>query len=418
LTGPSATFNGPLNLPPLSTPASVTPTSIAGGALGAFTAYVRITIVASGGGETLASPETSLAVAASRLLVVGSPARPAGSPNAIGWNVYVSTTSGAETKQNTSTLAFGASWTEPTTGLIVGNALPIFNTSSGDVTVGGILSDFGSFAQSANVATYVPPNANGIAFRNAANTQSIITFNDSGSITAAGYTTGSSTYGPTSASINGPLTCSGWNIGLSGANSTLTFPSGGQGVFYCGATPIALFTSTGNLQFAAGTFSGPTFTIVPANASGYVLRNAANTTSPMTVSDSGALKILGQGTQPGSLFWSNPSDVRLKHKIEPHTDGLAHILALRPIAFEYNGLGGIEATGKRYVGLSAQELKSIIPRAVSSERGKIDGEETDILTIDASEILFTLINAVQELAAQIASPPPKKRPFITRIFGL
>ena len=47
---------------------------------------------------------------------------PAGPPVAAGWNVFVGTASGEETKQNTSPLAPGEPWIMPGTGLVIGVA--------------------------------------------------------------------------------------------------------------------------------------------------------------------------------------------------------------------------------------------------------------------------------------------------------
>lgn len=95
------------------------------GALGAVTYFVKITYN-GGNGETLAGPETSLAVAANKVLTVAAPPSPP--PNVFSWNVYVSTATGTETKQ-ASAIAIGSSWTEPTSGLIAGAALPTANTA-------------------------------------------------------------------------------------------------------------------------------------------------------------------------------------------------------------------------------------------------------------------------------------------------
>ena len=76
------------------------------------------------------SSEANLAVSANYELQVASPAILAG---AAGWNVYVSTSTGNETKQNTSPIAIGTAWTEPSTGLIAGSALPSQNTTGWDV---------------------------------------------------------------------------------------------------------------------------------------------------------------------------------------------------------------------------------------------------------------------------------------------
>jgi len=111
----------------LAPPPAPTLSSTAGGTLAATTYYVRVTYL-NQNGETTASAEASLAVAANNLLVVQPPPANGG---ATGWNVYVATAAGAETKQNAAPLGFGGGWTEPTTGLIAGAGLPGANTTGG-----------------------------------------------------------------------------------------------------------------------------------------------------------------------------------------------------------------------------------------------------------------------------------------------
>lgn len=120
-------WNGTLQnwTPQIPAPAAPSLSQVAGGSLGATTYYVKITYT-SPAGETTASAESSLAVAANNLLVVSSPAA---SGAATGYNVYVSTTSGAEQKQGLSPTLLGSSWTEFTTGLDPGAAPPISNTT-------------------------------------------------------------------------------------------------------------------------------------------------------------------------------------------------------------------------------------------------------------------------------------------------
>ena len=95
-------------------------TASAGGALGARTYYSKITLVTPAG-EVTPSAESNLALNANTLLNVASPTFALG---VTGWNVYVSTASGTETKQNASPIALGTNWIEPTGGLISGAALP------------------------------------------------------------------------------------------------------------------------------------------------------------------------------------------------------------------------------------------------------------------------------------------------------
>src|SRR5260370_41981180 len=97
----------------LAAPGAPVLSQIAGGGLAATTYYAKTTYV-DAAGETLPSTEASLAVALNNLLQVASPAALAG---ATGYNVYVSTTTGTETKQNSAPIAIGTAWLAPTTGL-------------------------------------------------------------------------------------------------------------------------------------------------------------------------------------------------------------------------------------------------------------------------------------------------------------
>ena len=110
---------------------------IAGGTLAATTYFVRISYLTASG-ETAASLEASLLVAAGNLLQVASPPVDPQSL-ATGWNVYVGTAAGQETQQNTSPIAIGSAWTEPASGLISGAALPqmILAIENAGINVGG-----------------------------------------------------------------------------------------------------------------------------------------------------------------------------------------------------------------------------------------------------------------------------------------
>jgi len=96
------------------------------GGKAASTVFVRQSYV-SAGGETQAAAETSLAVPLGQRLQAASPAALAG---AIGYNVYASTATGTEKKQNAAPIAIGTPWVEPATGLSsTGAAVPVANTA-------------------------------------------------------------------------------------------------------------------------------------------------------------------------------------------------------------------------------------------------------------------------------------------------
>lgn len=115
------TIANALALTAASVPTNGALSQVAGGSITGATNYVKSTWVLSTG-ETAASAETSLAVTTGNLLVVAAPANPPA--NAAGWNVYVSTATGTETLQNSTPIALGKSWTQPTTGLVTGVSPP------------------------------------------------------------------------------------------------------------------------------------------------------------------------------------------------------------------------------------------------------------------------------------------------------
>lgn len=97
-------------------------TSTAGGSLGARSYYSCVSYVYANG-ESATSPVSGPdAIAADFLGVVDSPVNAAG---VTGWNVYVGTSPGSLTLQNSTPLAIGVNWTEPTSGIAgTGKASP------------------------------------------------------------------------------------------------------------------------------------------------------------------------------------------------------------------------------------------------------------------------------------------------------
>lgn len=162
------------NLAPLGAPNPAGSPSIsqaAGGSLSARTYFVKYTLT-NATGETLATGEVSLAISANNLASVASPPS---TVNATGWNVYVSEATGTETKQNSSPLAIGTAWTEPSTGLISGTALPGSNSTANVLSVtwtpqGGtsaksqdlVPQGVISFCQPNPTGAYIPSGSGGV----------------------------------------------------------------------------------------------------------------------------------------------------------------------------------------------------------------------------------------------------------------
>ena len=103
------------------------------------------------------------------------------------------------------------------------------------------------------------------------------------------------------------------------------------------------------------------------------------------------LRSLGAGTvlsdANGNLSVS--SDERLKSIQGNFDKGLAEILQLKPINYQWNSLSGLEQEGV-YSGFSAQNVKAVIPEAV--------GEDSKgYLTLSDRPIIASLVNAMKEL---------------------
>ncbi len=145
----------------------------------------------------------------------------------------------------------------------------------------------------------------------------------------------------------------------------------------------------------------------------YITRQAANSganTTPLLVGANGDFTISGtNATKASGTSWINPSDRRLKEEIEDYATGLAAILQLQPRTFLYNGKGGSTA-GMRGYGFIADEVAPVMPDTVGVRAGKLDAadeDETDIQTLDQSNLILALVNAVKELAARVAAVEPQ-----------
>jgi hypothetical protein len=99
--------------------------------------------------------------------------------------------------------------------------------------------------------------------------------------------------------------------------------------------------------------------------------------------------------KPGTNTWTVASDARLKRDIRPFVEGLETLLKLRPTSFVYNGEAD-QPDGLEGVGLIAQEAAPIIPSCVRRTPGVIDGEETEILALNTSDLQWMVINALRQ----------------------
>lgn len=120
-------------------------------------------------------------------------------------------------------------------------------------------------------------------------------------------------------------------------------------------------------------------------------------------SENHALVANGTAAKPGGGSWDSYSDSRVKENIKPYLKGLAEIVLVNPVNYEYNGLANT-TKGTEYTGIIAQEIKDIFPETVTIYKAKLNEEDektTELYNFNSTALTFALINAVKELNEKI-----------------
>lgn len=123
----------------------------------------------------------------------------------------------------------------------------------------------------------------------------------------------------------------------------------------------------------------------------------------------GNISILNDGYKPGGGPWASWSDDRVKQNVKPYGAGLAEVVQLKPVAYEYNGAGGTRVDGKTYYGLSAQATRPVMPELVcnmpamlattANSSKRVVGQ----LGTNLSALPMALVNAIRELAERVTA---------------
>ncbi len=102
-------------------------------------------------------------------------------------------------------------------------------------------------------------------------------------------------------------------------------------------------------------------------------------------------------------MWEIFSDSRLKKNILPYKNGLNITRQINVFDYEYNGLARTDNSGRRHVGIIAQEMKEILPSTVSTRKSRLrpgTGKVEELYTFNGSELIYLAINSIKELDAQ------------------
>jgi hypothetical protein len=118
------------------------------------------------------------------------------------------------------------------------------------------------------------------------------------------------------------------------------------------------------------------------------------------------ITVTANGYKPGGGVWADSaSDRRVKKCLYFYQRGLAAVMQLEPVTYQYNGLGNTVADGRTYTGLIAQDAQRVMPEMVETFAAKLypdDVLDTALLRMDTTALTFALLNAVKELAARVA----------------
>ena len=191
-------------------------------------------------------------------------------------------------------------------------------------------------------------------------------------------------------------------VGGSSAYSTVLSQAGAYSLHLGTNNTIrATIDASGNMLLGTTTVNGVGTTFI---------NQAANAGAPyiaLNKSYSGAATALNfayNGAQVGSIVYSDTatsfntsSDYRLKENVQPMTDALAKVAALKPVTYTW------KSNGSDGQGFIAHELQDVVPDCVTGEKDAVDKDgKPKYQGIDTSFLVATLTAAIQEQQAMIA----------------
>ncbi len=175
------------------------------------------------------------------------------------------------------------------------------------------------------------------------------------------------------------------DLGINGGGNTSSNLLGGANTAY-------LYTTGNDFVLGNGT-NGKNLIFFTTTAGTYTER--MRVTSAGLLPGANNTYNLGSSTLRWATIYSqnvlNTSDARLKTNIEDIGYGLADVMKLRPVGFNWKE--GVDKDHK--LGFLAQDLRKVIPEVVVGDESK------ETLTVNYIEIIPVLVNAIKQQQAQI-----------------
>ena len=303
-----------------------------------------------------------------------------------------------------STTGYQAALRNNTTGIrnsAFGNGALTANTTANDNSAFGVLA-LGNNSTGANntaMGSFALYSNTTASYNTAVGYQSGYSQTTGGNNTSFGAT---SLYSTTTGTLNTAIGQSSLNLNTTGSNNTAV---GLQSLY--NNTTASNNTAVGyQAGYGLTTGASNTYFGYAATQSGVAVTGEIVVGSSITGKGSNTAFIGGtSGAYNGanSTVWSITSDQRIKKNIVDNNTGLSVINQIQVRNFEYRlpeeitDLPQNQAIAKQGVqlGVIAQELEKVLPECVKTE-------STGLMTVDADNLTWYLVNAVKELSAQVA----------------
>jgi hypothetical protein len=136
--------------------------------------------------------------------------------------------------------------------------------------------------------------------------------------------------------------------------------------------------------------------------------------SVVTLLDLGTTEAYKLGGGP----WLTHSDRRIKDVHGEYPSGLAQVEQLQPVIYSYKGNdaapsrasphGSAAVSGKKLIGLVAQDCEELFPEMVARRPGFVDGVAvSDLRDLDTGPLLYAMLNAIKELSLRLRAAEAK-----------
>jgi hypothetical protein len=195
--------------------------------------------------------------------------------------------------------------------------------------------------------------------------------------------------------------------GISAAGLILTnyngSSSGGEAIY---ATAGGIRSDAGGtaLYLPNGNIVCQTITVAGTDEGGAGSGVAIRCTSGAVESDHSGTAFYAPNGNVVCVSLTQSSDIRIKEDIKDYRSSLSAVRRLRPVTYAHNGKGGTVRSGRRHIGLIADEVLSVMPEMVGTISKLLDPGDsvpTELKTLDTSALIFALVNCCQELAARV-----------------